>query len=98
MRWGTEGYDKIVADAERNRRKKISDNKKDLEKKKQRSSKMRVTIRCKDAMVLKSEDGEIAVVLNDVNEDDISGAFSLIEINKSMIVEEIDKLVMPEIE
>ncbi len=59
---------------------------------------MRVTIRCKDAMVLKSEDGKIAVVLNDVNEDDVAGAYSLIEISKSMIVEEIDKLVIPEIE
>ena len=57
---------------------------------------MRVTIRCKDVMVLKSEDGELAVILHDVNEDDIDNAKELFQSERMWEMEELDKVELPE--
>ncbi len=57
---------------------------------------MRVTIRCKDVMVLKSEDGELAVILHNANEDDIDCAKELFQSERMWEMEELDKLELPE--
>ena len=57
---------------------------------------MRVTIRCKDVMVLKSEDEGVAVILDEVNQNDLFNAFSMVEDLKLMTVEGKEPLELPE--
>ena len=59
---------------------------------------MRVSIRCAEARILMSDSGddEIVVVLEEVNQNDLFNAFSMLENLKLMAVEEIEPLEIPE--
>lgn len=57
---------------------------------------MRVTIRCKDATVLVSDNDEVAVVLNGVNEDDVFGAASIIREMSRLEMEDMKMVGMDE--
>ena len=58
---------------------------------------MRITVRCKNAMVLKSDSEEdLAVVMEGVNEGDIDCAKELFQNERMWELEELDKLELPE--
>ncbi len=59
---------------------------------------MRVSIRCAKVKILTSDSGddEIVVVLEEVNQNDLFNAFSMLENLKLMAVEEIEPLEIPE--
>ena len=59
---------------------------------------MRVSIRCAEARILKSDSGddEIIVIMNDVNEEDLTNAFGKIRTDERMEVEGIEPLELPE--
>jgi len=59
---------------------------------------MRVSIRCAKVKILTSDSGddEIVVVLEEVNEDDLTYAFGKIRTDERIEVEEIEPLEIPE--
>ncbi len=59
---------------------------------------MRVTIRCAEARILKSDSGsnEIVVVLEEVNEEDLMAANSMVCKRHLFSSEELDELLIPE--